>query len=51
LNFIPPQQVLFGTDFPYRGTREQVTALQSMGLKPPVLRGILSGNARRLLGA
>ena len=51
LNFIPPQQVLFGTDFPYRGTREQVTALQSMGLKPPVLKGILSGNARRLLGA
>jgi len=51
LNFIPPQQVLFGTDFPYRGTQEQVTALQAIGLKPPALKGILSGNARRLLGA
>jgi 6-methylsalicylate decarboxylase len=50
LSFIPPQQILFGSDFPARGAREQAAAVQSLGLKPPALKGILSENARRLLG-
>jgi 6-methylsalicylate decarboxylase len=49
LKFISPRQVLFGTDFPYRGTREQVDALKAMGIGSDVLPGIFGGNALRLL--
>jgi predicted TIM-barrel fold metal-dependent hydrolase len=49
LKFVPDRQVMFGTDFPYRGTLEQVAAIQALHLGRAATDGILSGNARRLL--
>ncbi len=48
LKFVPPEQVVFGTDFPYRHAQEQIDALRSMQLGT-ALPGILAGNAQRLL--
>jgi predicted TIM-barrel fold metal-dependent hydrolase len=49
LHIVEPSQVLFGTDFPYRGTKETVKALHGLGLANRTLQDILAGNAERLI--
>jgi predicted TIM-barrel fold metal-dependent hydrolase len=49
LNFVDPSHLLFGTDFPYRGTADQVNALRRLGLPDRSLDAILAGNAERLI--
>jgi predicted TIM-barrel fold metal-dependent hydrolase len=47
---VPDSQILFGTDFPWRTTKDQVDSLESNGLfSNEQLRGIDYGNAVRLL--
>jgi 6-methylsalicylate decarboxylase len=47
--FARPENILFGTDFPYVPMAETALGLQAAGLDPAVLAAIQSGNARRLL--
>jgi len=49
LRFIPARQVVFGSDFPYRGAAEQVAALRAMELSVNDMTDILSHNSLRLL--
>jgi predicted TIM-barrel fold metal-dependent hydrolase len=49
LQFVPAAQVVFGTDFPYRGAAEQVASLRAMGLSTGNLADILAGNSLRLI--
>jgi predicted TIM-barrel fold metal-dependent hydrolase len=46
---VPISQVLFGTDFPYRGAEEHVHGLDACGFTADELEGIGWTNARRLL--
>ena len=49
LALAPMSQVLFGTDFPLRGAREEVDALAAFGFSPADLAAIQRGNATRLV--
>jgi predicted TIM-barrel fold metal-dependent hydrolase len=49
LKLVPASHVLFGTDFPYRGTQEQVAQLRAMRLGSDAMAGILAKNASTLL--
>ena len=46
---IPASQLLFGTDFPYRTSREHALGLLQCGFNEDELTAIEYGNARRLL--
>jgi 6-methylsalicylate decarboxylase len=46
---VSPKQILFGTDYPYRTTKETVEGLCQCGFSEAELEDIGSGNARRLL--
>ena len=46
---IPTAQLLFGTDFPYRTSKEHALGLLQCGFNESELRAIECGNARRLL--
>ena len=43
-------QLLFATSYPFRAMRQSVEEFVSLGFREEVLDGLLSGNARRLLG-
>ena len=45
-----PHRVLFGTDSPWGGQREDLAWLRALPLRPEELEAILGGNALRLLG-
>lgn len=45
-----PERVLFGTDWPWASQAGDLAKLRQLGLTEAELEGILSGNARRLLG-
>jgi 6-methylsalicylate decarboxylase len=47
---VPASQVLFGTDYPYRGAEEQIASLAECGFTGDDLRGIERTNAARLVG-
>jgi predicted TIM-barrel fold metal-dependent hydrolase len=49
LKLVPASHVLFGTDFPYRSTQEQVAQLRTMRLGSDAMGGILANNAWTLL--
>lgn len=49
MKLVPPSQVVFGTDYPYRTCEEHVRNLATMELRPEDLAAIESGNARRLM--
>lgn len=49
LKIVPSQQILFGTDFPWRRAPSQIHALESMNLPESELKGILGKNAQALL--
>jgi len=44
-----PSQVLFGTDFPFRGGEEEIGGLAAFQFRPDDLRAIERGNALKLL--
>jgi predicted TIM-barrel fold metal-dependent hydrolase len=48
---IPVSQILFGTDYPYRGSEEHVSGLHTCGFNADELEAIERSNARRLLGS
>jgi predicted TIM-barrel fold metal-dependent hydrolase len=48
LAWLPQQQILYGTDFPWGGMAGARAALARLKLAPEVLAAIESGNARRL---
>jgi predicted TIM-barrel fold metal-dependent hydrolase len=50
MNNLLSDQVLFGTDWPVFPMDRALAEWRELGLKPPVLEGLLGGNARRLLG-
>ena len=50
LEWVPPDHILFGTDYPYVSTRENVSALHACGFSEALVRGIESQNARALFG-
>jgi len=49
-----PERILFGTDWPWFGQRDELRLLRKLagaaGFDPPGMRAILGGNAARLLG-
>jgi len=45
---VPVSQILFGTDYPYRGSEEHVSGLHNCGFAAGDLEAIESTNARRL---
>jgi predicted TIM-barrel fold metal-dependent hydrolase len=47
-NLVPAQQIVFGSDFPYRTSAETATGL-AQRFKGPTLRGIERENAARIL--
>ncbi len=49
LKLVDSEQVLYGSDYPYAPMNTQIASLSSLGLSDPSLRGILGGNAKRLL--
>jgi 6-methylsalicylate decarboxylase len=49
LAVVPPSQLLFGSDFPYRTGAEHVEAITAEGLPPPDVAAIDHENALRLL--
>ncbi len=49
MKLVPPSQILFGTDYPYRTCEGQVRNLAALALPPEDLAAIESGNARRLM--
>jgi predicted TIM-barrel fold metal-dependent hydrolase len=49
LDLVPPSQLLFGTDFPYLGGKENADGLVALGLPPPTLAAIRRGNVERLI--
>ncbi len=49
MKLVPPSQIVFGTDYPYRTCEEHVRNLAAMELRPEDLAAIESGNARRLM--
>lgn len=51
LAFNGPEQVLFGTDYPYVGLAPQLAELHSDSLGVPALAAIRHGNAERLMPA
>jgi 6-methylsalicylate decarboxylase len=48
---LPPEQILFGTDFPYVPARPQLNELLQRNLEPAALEAIQFGNALRLMPA
>jgi predicted TIM-barrel fold metal-dependent hydrolase len=46
---VPTSQVLFGTDFPYRGAKEQIDGLATSGFTSDELQAIAGPNALKLL--
>jgi len=51
MKLVPASHVLFGTDFPYRHSSENVTGLAGCGLHAADLQAIARQNALTLLGA
>jgi predicted TIM-barrel fold metal-dependent hydrolase len=49
LKLAPVSQILFGTDYPFRTTAEEVDGLTAQNFRPQDLRAIEFGNAKRLL--
>ncbi len=49
MKLVPPSQIVFGTDYPYRTCEEHVRNLAAMELRPEDLAAIESGDARRLM--
>ena len=49
LTLVPPSQILFGSDFPFRTCCEHVAGLTAYGFKPQDLLSIERDNALRLL--
>lgn len=49
MQIVPPSQVLFGTDFPFRDGAEEIGGLAAFRFKPKDLRAIERGNALKLL--
>jgi predicted TIM-barrel fold metal-dependent hydrolase len=49
MKIVPPSQMLFGTDFPFRDGAEEIGGLAAFRFKPRDLRAIERGNALRLL--
>lgn len=50
MNSLLAGQVLYGTDWPVFPMQRALAEWRQLGLKEPVLRGLLGGNASRLLG-
>ena len=48
LKLVPPSQVLYGTDFPFRDGAEEIAGLAKHGFSASDLRAINRGNAARL---
>jgi len=48
MRFVPPGQVMFGSDYPYFPL-SQIETLRQMGLPAEDLRAIESANAARLI--
>ena len=46
---VPVQQIVFGTDFPYRTSAEHVNNLAALGYTPEDQRAITRGNAVRMM--
>ncbi len=46
---VPPTQILFGSDYPYRTGEDHVKGLTEFGFSPADLRAIGRGNAQRLM--
>lgn len=46
---VPPSQIVFGTDYPYRTAAEHVAGLRRLDLPAADMAAIGSGNAQRLL--
>ncbi len=49
LAYVPPAQVLFGTDFPYISGKDNVSGLADLRLPPATLAAIQRGNVTALL--
>jgi predicted TIM-barrel fold metal-dependent hydrolase len=49
LQIVPPSQVLYGTDFPFRDGAEEIAGLSAFQFQPADLRAIERDNALRLL--
>jgi 6-methylsalicylate decarboxylase len=49
MKLVPASHVLFGTDYPYRTSKEDVDGLSGCGLRPAELRAIGRDNAVALL--
>jgi predicted TIM-barrel fold metal-dependent hydrolase len=49
LAYVPPTQVLFGSDSPYMQHADNIQMLQDRKLKPEVWKAITQDNARRLM--
>ena len=49
LKIVPSEQVLFGTDFPWRKAPSQVRAIEAMNLPVSTVKGILGRNAQALI--
>jgi predicted TIM-barrel fold metal-dependent hydrolase len=46
---VPPAQVVFGSDYPYRESVDQIEGLAACGFSPDELRGIERGNIAAVL--
>jgi 6-methylsalicylate decarboxylase len=51
MKIVAPSQVLFGTDFPFRGGAEEIEGLSAFRFRPEELRAIERDNALKLLPA
>ena len=47
--YVPPSQILFGSDYPYLSLDQNLDGLERLALPDPHRTAILSGNARALL--
>src|SRR5262249_50088623 len=47
--YVPPSQLVFGTDYPYVGVSETADGLDQLGLKADTLAAIQRGNALNLI--
>ena len=46
--FVPPSQILFGTDYPAEDPASTIAELKRRKLSPDVIRAMYRGNAERL---
>ena len=48
-DYVAPSQVLLGTDYPFGSTAETIRGLEKFGLNAGDMKGVLRGNAERLI--